>query len=173
MAEMIKLQFPDGAVKEFPSGTTTEDVAASISPGLRRNAIAGKINDTLIDFKTPIETDGEISIITPDSPEALEILRHSSAHVLAQAVKRLFKDAKFGVGPVIENGFYYDIDSSEPITAEDLPAIEKEMKKIVNENFEINRIEVSREEAKKRFEEIGDEYKIELIDAIPEGEQVT
>ncbi|MDS9471719.1 threonine--tRNA ligase [Sporosarcina pasteurii] len=173
MAEMIKLQFPDGTIKEFPSGTTTEDVAASISPGLRRNAIAGKLDETLIDFKTPIESDGKISIITPDSPEALEILRHSSAHVLAQAVKRLFKDAKFGVGPVIENGFYYDVDSSEPITAEDLPAIEKEMKQIINENFEIKRIEVSREEAKKLFEEIGDEYKLELIDAIPEGEQVT
>lgn len=173
MAEMIKLQFPDGAIKEFPIGTTTEEVAASISPGLRKNAIAGKLDDTLIDFKTPIQTDGKISIITPDSPEALEILRHSSAHTLAQAVKRLFKDAKFGVGPVIANGFYYDIDSSEPITADDLVAIEKEMKQIINENIEIKRIEVSREEAKKRFEEIGDEYKLELIDAIPEGEQVT
>lgn len=173
MAEMIKLQFPDGAIKEFPIGTTTEEVAASISPGLRKNAIAGKLDDTLIDFKTPIQIDGKISIITPDSPEALEILRHSSAHTLAQAVKRLFKDAKFGVGPVIANGFYYDIDSSEPITADDLVAIEKEMKQIINENIEIKRIEVSREEAKKRFEEIGDEYKLELIDAIPEGEQVT
>lgn len=173
MAEMIKLQFPDGAVKEFESGVTTEDVAASISPGLRRNAIAGKLDDTLIDFTTPIVTDGKIAIITPDSPEALEILRHSSAHTLAQAVKRLFPDAKFGVGPVIENGFYYDVDSEEPITAEDLVAIEKEMKQIINENFEIKRIEVSREEAKQRFEEIGDEYKLELIDAIPEEQQVT
>lgn len=173
MAEMIKLQFPDGAIKEFESGVTTEDVAASISPGLRRNAIAGKLDDTLIDFTTPIVTDGKIAIITPDSPEALEILRHSSAHTLAQAIKRLFPDAKFGVGPVIANGFYYDVDSEEPITAEDLPAIEKEMKQIINENFEIKRIEVSREEAKKRFKEIGDEYKLELIDAIPEGEQVT
>ena len=101
----------------------------------------------MIDFKTPISTDGEIAIITPDSPEGLEILRHSSAHVLAQAVKRLFKDAKFGVGPVIENGFYYDIDSSVPITADDLPEIEKEMKKIVNENIEIVRRDVSRAEA--------------------------
>lgn len=173
MAEMIKLQFPDGAIKEFESGVTTEDVAASISPGLRRNAIAGKLDDALIDFTTPIVTDGKIAIITPDSPEALEILRHSSAHTLAQAVKRLFPDAKFGVGPVIENGFYYDVDSEEPITAEDLEAIEKEMKQIINENFEITRIEVSREEAKQRFEEIGDEYKLELIDAIPEDQQVT
>ncbi|QUW22671.1 threonine--tRNA ligase [Sporosarcina sp. Marseille-Q4063] len=173
MSNEIKLQFPDGAVKEFPKGTTTEDVAASISPGLRRNALAGKLDGTLIDFKTPISTDGEIAIITPDSPEALEILRHSSAHVLAQAVKRLFKDAKFGVGPVIENGFYYDIDSSVPITADDLPEIEKEMKKIVNENIEIVRRDVSRDEAIELFKEIGDEYKLELIEAIPEDEQVS
>ena len=169
----VNLQFPDGAVKEYPKGTTTEDVAASISPGLRRNALAGKLDGKLIDFKTPISTDGEIAIITPDSPEGLEILRHSSAHVLAQAVKRLFKDAKFGVGPVIENGFYYDIDSSVPITADDLPEIEKEMKKIVNENIEIVRRDVSRAEAIKLFTEIGDEYKLELIEAIPEDEQVS
>src|SRR5699024_9394590 len=135
MSEMIQLQFPDGAEKEFPKGTTTEEVAASISPGLRKNALAGKLDDTLMDFKTPIETDGKIAIITPDSPEALEILRHSTAHLLAQAVSRLFKGAKFGVCPVIDNGFYYDIDSTEPITADDLQAIEKEMKQIVNENI--------------------------------------
>ena len=173
MSEVIKLKFPDGAIKEFPSGTTTEEIAASISPGLRKNALAGKLNDELIDFTTPITEDGSISIVTPDSPEGLEILRHSSAHVLAQAVKRLFKDAKFGVGPVIENGFYYDIDSSVPITADDLPAIEKEMKQIVNENIKIVRRDVSRAEAEAVFKEIGDEYKLELLEAIPEDEQVS
>ena len=170
---MINLKFPDGSVKEFPKGTTTEEVAASISPGLRRNALAGKLNNNLIDFTAPIEIDGEIAIITPDSSEALEILRHSTAHALAQAVKRLFKGAKFGVGPAIENGFYYDIDSPVPITAEDLIAIEKEMKKIVNENIEIVRHDVSRAEAEKRFKEIDDEYKLELLEAIPEDEQVS
>ncbi len=173
MAEKLKLQFPDGSIKEFPEGTTTEDVAASISPGLRKNALAGKIDDKLIDLRTPISKDGAIAIITPDSPEALEILRHSTAHLLAQAVKRLFKDAKFGVGPAIENGFYYDIDSSVPITADDLVAIEKEMKQIVNENLEIVRLEVSRSEAERRFKEIGDEYKLELLEAIPADETVT
>ncbi|SDE61617.1 threonyl-tRNA synthetase [Bhargavaea beijingensis] len=173
MAEQIELTFPDGAVKEFESGTTTEDVAQSISPGLRKKALAGKISGQLIDFRTPITKDGEIEIITPDSPEALEILRHSTAHVLAQAVKRLFKNVKLGIGPVIENGFYYDFDSPEPIRAEDFPAIEKEMKKIINENLEIVRKEVTREEARKTYEEIGDEYKLELLDAIPEGEKVT
>ncbi|MGM9921977.1 MAG: TGS domain-containing protein, partial [Bhargavaea sp.] len=173
MAEQIKLTFPDGAVKEFAAGTTTEDVAQSISPGLRKKALAGKLSGQLIDFRTPITEDGDIEIITPDSPEALEILRHSTAHLLAQAVKRLFKDVKLGIGPVIESGFYYDFDSPEPIRAEDFPAIEKEMKKIINENLEIVRKEVTRDEARKIYEEIGDEYKLELLDAIPEDEKVT
>ncbi|MER2262276.1 MAG: threonine--tRNA ligase [Psychrobacillus sp.] len=171
MADVIKLQFPDGAVKEFPSSTTTEEIAQSISPGLRKKALAGKLSGQLIDLKTPITEDGEIAIITPESDEALEILRHSSAHLLAQAVKRLFKDVKLGIGPVIENGFYYDIDSPEPITADDLPLIEKEMKKIINENIEIIRHDVSREEAFEKFQD--DEYKVELLEAIPAGEQVS
>ncbi|ARD47168.1 threonine--tRNA ligase [Sporosarcina sp. P37] len=173
MAENIHLTFPDGAVKEFENGVTTEEIAGSISPGLRKSALAGKIGDRLIDLTTPIHEDGDISIITPTSDEALEILRHSTAHLLAQAVKRKFPDAKLGIGPVIENGFYYDIDSPTPITAEDLPELEKEMKRIIGENLPIIRHDVSREEAKKRFEEIDDEYKLELLEAIPEGEQVS
>lgn len=173
MAEVIKLTFPDGAVKEFPAGTTTEDVAASISPGLKKKVLAGKLDDKLVDLRYPLPHDGAIAIITPESPEALEILRHSTAHLLAQAVKRLFKDVKLGIGPVIETGFYYDIDSPEPITADDLADIEKEMKKIINENLEIVREDVSRAEAEKRFREIDDEYKLELLEAIPEGEQVS
>lgn len=171
MAEIIKLKFPDGAVKEFPVSTTTEEIAQSISPGLRKKALAGKLSGVLIDLKSPIMEDGDIAIITPESDEALEILRHSSAHLLAQAVKRLFKDVKLGIGPVIENGFYYDIDSPVPITAEDLPLIEKEMKKIINENIEIIRHDVSRQVAFDKFKE--DEYKVELLEAIPEGEQVS
>ena len=171
MAEIIKLKFPDGAVKEFPVSTTTEEIAQSISPGLRKKALAGKLSGVLIDLKTPITEDGDIAIITSESDEALEILRHSSAHLLAQAVKRLFKDVKLGIGPVIENGFYYDIDSPVPITAEDLPLIEKEMKKIINENIEIIRHDVSRQVAFDKFKE--DEYKVELLEAIPEGEQVS
>ena len=171
MTEVIKLKFPDGAVKEFPVSTTTEEIAQSISPGLRKKALAGKLSGQLIDLKTPITQDGDIAIITPESEEGLEVLRHSSAHLLAQAVKRLFKDVKLGIGPVIENGFYYDIDSPEPITAEDLPLIEKEMKKIINENIEITRLNVSRQDAFDKFKD--DEYKVELLGAIPEGEQVS
>ncbi|WP_129727793.1 threonine--tRNA ligase [Ectobacillus funiculus] len=167
MAESIKITFPDGAVKEFPHGTTTEDIAASISPGLKKKAVAGKLNDTLLDLKTPIQEDGSIAIVTLDTKEGAEILRHSTAHLLAQALKRLYKDVKLGIGPVIENGFYYDIDLEEPITAEDLPKIEKEMERIVKENIEIVRQEVSREEALRRYEEIGDYLKLELINDIP------
>lgn len=173
MAEVVQMTFPDGNVKEFEKGITTEEIAASISPGLKKKAIAGKINGELFDLRTPITTDGSIEIIVQDTEEALEIMRHSTAHLLAQAVKRLYPNIKLGVGPVIENGFYYDIDSETPITTEDLPKIEKEMKKIVNENLEIVRVEVSREEAIERYKEIGDELKLELIDAIPEGETVT
>ncbi|KOR79962.1 threonyl-tRNA synthase [Bacillus sp. FJAT-21352] len=173
MSELLKISFPDGAVKEFAKGTTTEDIAASISPGLRKKSIAGKFNGELYDLKRPIEQDGTIEIVTQDAADALEILRHSTAHLMAQAIKRLYKNAKFGVGPVIEGGFYYDMDLEESLTPEDLPLIEKEMKKIVNENLAISRIEVSRDEAISRFKEIGDEYKLELIDAIPADQQVT
>ncbi|MBM7606875.1 threonyl-tRNA synthetase [Lysinibacillus composti] len=173
MSEVIKLTFPDGAIKEFERGTSTADIAGSISPGLKKQALAGKLNGTLIDLKTPIEEDGAIEIITPKSEEALEILRHSTAHLTAQAVKRLFPDVKLGIGPVIEGGFYYDIDSPTPISAEDLPKIEKEMKKIISENIEIDRKNVTRDEAQKIYEEIGDEYKLELLEAIPADEQVS
>ncbi|WP_191560647.1 threonine--tRNA ligase [Metabacillus idriensis] len=173
MSDAVKISFPDGAVKEYQAGTTTEDIAASISPGLRKKSLAGKFNGELIDLKTPIEQDGSIEIVTFDSPDALGIIRHSSAHVLAQAIKRLYKDVKLGIGPVIENGFYYDIDMEESISVEDLPAIEKEMKKIINENIEVVRKEATREEAKAIYEEIGDDLKLELLDAIPEGEKVT
>ncbi|WP_449537206.1 threonine--tRNA ligase [Ferdinandcohnia sp. Marseille-Q9671] len=173
MSDVVKIAFPDGAVKEFPKGTTTEDIAGSISPGLKKKSIAGKFNNQQIDLRTEILEDGEIAIITQDSDEALEIMRHSTAHLMAQAIKRLYKNVKLGVGPVIENGFYYDIDMEESLTPEDLPLIEKEMKKIINENLDIHRVEVSREDAIRRYEEIGDELKLELIQAIPEGETVT
>ncbi|MGR3765307.1 threonine--tRNA ligase [Rossellomorea sp. NS-SX7] len=173
MSEQINITFPDGNVKEFPKGTSTEDIAASISPGLKKKAIAGKINDELIDLRTGIMEDGKIEIIMPDSAEALEILRHSTAHLMAQAIKRLYPNTKLGIGPVIEGGFYYDVDSEHTFTPEDLPLIEKEMKKLTGENLEVIRKEVSRDEAKKIYEEVGDEYKLELLEAIPEGEQVS
>lgn len=173
MAEAVKITFPDGAVKEYPKGSTTEEIAQSISPGLRKKAIAGKLNGEHIDLATPIQEGGTLVIITEGEQEALEIMRHSTAHLMAQAIKRLYKNVKLGIGPVIENGFYYDIDSEETLTVEDLPKIEKEMKKIVNENLTIVRHEVSREEAITKYKELGDELKLELIDAIPEADTMT
>ncbi|KAF0819456.1 Threonyl-tRNA synthetase [Bacillus sp. ZZV12-4809] len=173
MSEVVKVSFPDGAVKEFPKGTTTEDIAASISPGLKKKAIAGKLDGEMYDLRRPIENNGAIEIVTADSSDALEVLRHSTAHLMAQAIKRLYKNVKFGVGPVIEGGFYYDIDLEESLSPEDLSVIEKEMKKIINENLDIVRKEVSRNEAVQMYKEIDDEYKLELIEAIPEDETVT
>ncbi|MED4313333.1 threonine--tRNA ligase, partial [Heyndrickxia coagulans] len=135
-------------------------------PGLRKKALAGKLNGKLLDLRTPIEEDGAIEIVTPEHEDALGILRHSTAHLMAQAVRRLYGNVKFGVGPAIENGFYYDMDLDASITPEDLPKIEKEMKKIVAENLEIVRKVVSRDEARNIF--ANDEYKLELIDAIPD-----
>ncbi len=167
----IQIKFPDGNVKIFESGVTTEDIAGSISPGLRKKALAGKFNGQMVDLSTALETDGDIEIITPESPEGIEVLRHSTAHLMAQALKRMYGDVHFGVGPVIEEGFYYDIDTEHKISSEDLPEIEKTMRQIVGENIKIERRVVSREEAKKIFAD--DPYKMELIDAIPEDEHVT
>ncbi|SET78794.1 threonyl-tRNA synthetase [Salinibacillus kushneri] len=173
MAEQVKITFPDGAVKEFPEGTTSEDIAQSISPGLKKQALAGKVNGELYDLRRPVHEDASVEIVTLRDEEGIDILRHSTAHLMAQAIKRLYKNVKLGVGPVIENGFYYDLDMEEKITPEDLEKIEKEMKKIVDEAHEVQRVEVSREEAKEMYREIGDNLKLELIDDIPEGEPIT
>ncbi|WP_407269085.1 threonine--tRNA ligase [Radiobacillus sp. PE A8.2] len=173
MSEIINLTFPDGAVKEFPKGTTGEEIAFSISPGLKKQALAIKLDGESYDLRTGLTSDGKIEILTYRESEGIEVLRHSTAHLMAQAIKRLYGNVSLGVGPTIENGFYYDIDMEESLTPEDLPAIEKEMQRIVDENLEIVRKDVPREEAIERFKAIGDDLKLELIDAIPEGEQVS
>src|SRR5690625_2085908 len=172
MAE-INLVFPDGASKSFPTGTTGEDVAGSISPGLRKQALAIKLDGELVDLRRELPHGGKIEIITYRDEEGIEVMRHSAAHLMAQAIKRLYKEVKFGVGPVIEEGFYYDMEMEHKLTPEDLPKIEKEMQRIIDENLEIKRKEVSRQEAIDMFKAIGDDLKLELIDAIPEDEQVT
>ncbi|MED1903556.1 MULTISPECIES: threonine--tRNA ligase [Bacillus] len=171
--QMIEIKFPDGSVKEFGKGITLEEIAGSISSSLKKKAVAGKVNDGLYDLRGNIEENAEVEIITIDSNEGVEIARHSAAHILAQAVKRLYGDINLGVGPVIENGFYYDMDLPSSVNVEDLRKIEKEMKKIINENIKIERVEVSREEAAKLFQEIDDSLKLELLEAIPSGESVT
>ncbi|HDR7738013.1 threonine--tRNA ligase [Bacillus thuringiensis] len=171
--QMIEIKFPDGSVKEFGKGITLEEIAGSISSSLKKKAVGGKVNDGLYDLRRNIEENAEVEIITIDSNEGVEIARHSAAHILAQAVKRMYGDINLGVGPVIENGFYYDMDLPSSVNIEDLRKIEKEMKKIINENIKIERVEVSREEAAKLFQEMNDCLKLELLEAIPSGESVT
>src|SRR5699024_4807696 len=169
----IEIIFPDGSNKDFEQGITGEDIAASISPGLKKQALAVKLDGEVMDLRRPLAQGGKIEIITYRDQEGIEIMRHSTAHLLAHAIKRIYKDVSFGVGPVIEEGFYYDMDLEHHITTEDFPKIEKEMKKIVDANIEIERIEVSRAEAIEMFKEIGDDLKLELIEAIPEDQQIT
>ncbi|MEH7459779.1 threonine--tRNA ligase [Bacillus sp. JJ1127] len=171
--QMIKIIFPDGSVKEYVKGITLEEIAASISSSLKKKAVAGKVNDQLFDLRRNIEQNAEIQIITMDSEEGIEVARHTSAHILAQAVKRIYGGVKLGVGPVIENGFYYDMDLPSSIAVEDLPKIENEMRNIINENLKIERVEITRKEAEKLFQDIKDDLKLELLEAIPENEVVT
>ena len=149
---MIQITFPDGAVREFESGVTTFEIAQSISNSLAKKALAGKFNGKLIDTTRAITEDGSIEIVTPDHEDALDILRHSAAHLFAQAARRLFPDIHLGVGPAIEDGFYYDTDNQAgQISNEDLPRIEEEMQKIVKENFPSIREEVTKDEAREIF----------------------
>ncbi len=175
MADQVQVKFPDGAVRAFDRGVTVEDVAGSISSGLKKNAIAGKINGKDVDLSTPITEDVSLEILTVDSADGLAVMRHSTAHLMAQAIKRIYggDKVKLGIGPVIEDGFYYDIDMETSVTPEDLEKIEKEMEKIVKEDLPIVRREVSREEALRIFEEIQDPLKLELIRDLPDGVPIT
>lgn len=167
----IKITLPDGSVKEFPAGSSTKDVAASIAKSLEKAGLAGKFNGELVDYTRSLHEDGTLEIVTEKHEDALGILRHSTAHLMAQAIKRLFPEVKFGVGPAIETGFYYDTDTEETISEDDLEAIEKEMKKITSESLPIVRDELSREEALELFK--NDPYKVELIQDLPDDEVIS
>lgn len=171
----IQVKLPDGAIREYEQGTTIEEVAGSISTGLRKNAVAGKVDGKVVDVYSPLENDAALEIVTLDSADGLEVYRHSTAHLMAQAIKRVFKghDVKLGIGPVIEDGFYYDIDMEQSITPEDLVKIEKEMERIVQEDLPIRRRVVSRDEAIATFTEINDPLKLELIRDLPADSQIT
>lgn len=169
----ITVALPDGAKKEVKQGATVEDVAKAISTSLSKKAVAGKINGKVVDLYTPVKEGDQVEVLTLDSPEGLEVYRHSTAHLMAQAIKRLYDDVKLGIGPVIQDGFYYDIDLPHSLTPEDLEKIEQEMKKIIEEDLPIRRHVVSREEAIRIYEEIGDHLKLELIRELPEDEEIT
>lgn len=170
---MIEVTLPDGSKREFNSPVTVGDVAASIGAGLARAALAGKVNGKLVDLSHPITENSTVSIVTDKDPEGLEIIRHSTSHLMAQAVKELYPQAQITIGPVIENGFYYDFSLPKHLTNEDLPLIEKKMDEIVKRDLPIVREEVDRDEAVKYFNSIGEHYKAEIIGSIPAGETIS
>ena len=167
----VMIQFPNGKQQSFAKGVTLTEIAKFISASLAKKSIVGSVNHTTTDLSVPILEDAQIELYDAHSEKGIEVIRHSTAHLLAQAVKRLYSNVSLGVGPVIENGFYYDIDMAHTLVPEDLLVIENEMKKIIKENIPIVRKEVTREEAKKLFTH--DALKLELLEAIPENELVT
>ena len=167
--KVVRLTLPDGSVREVTTGTTGEAVAASIGARLAKDALAVKVGGEVRDLKRPITESGAFEVITPKHPDALEVYRHSTAHLTAHAVKRLFPGVKIGIGPAIEHGYYYDFDPGRPFTPEDLEKIEAEMRKIVAENVPVERLEMSKAEAVAIFEAQGDDLKVEIVDGIPEG----
>ncbi|MBN1903128.1 threonine--tRNA ligase [Candidatus Sumerlaeota bacterium] len=169
----IKITFPDGEGKTYKAGITPREIAEGIGPRLAREALAAQIDGRFIDLDTPITEDATIQLLTFDSLKGRDIFRHSSSHIMAQAVLRLFPGAQLAIGPAIEDGFYYDIDFPKPISPEDLPRIEEEMEKIVKENLNFKREELSREEAIQLFEKQGNKYKVELVRELPEGDKIS
>ena len=170
---MPNITLPDGSVKKYNQVVSIADVAKDIGEGLSRAALAGKIQDQLVDLSYEIAEDTNLSIITSKSPESLDVIRHSTAHLLAQAVKTIFPDVQVTIGPVIEDGFYYDFSYKRPFTPEDLAQIEKKMSELAKQNLEINRKVMQRQAAIDYFESIGEKYKSEIISSIPEGEEVS
>lgn len=170
---MIQVTLKDGSIREVEPGTTIADLAALISRGLAKAAVAGKVNDKMKDLSYPLTEDSAVEIITIDSDEGLDILRHSTAHLMAQAVGNLFPGTKFGIGPAIAKGYYYDFDSEHVFTPDDLASIEKEMNRLVKEKYEFKRKEVSRDEALKHFGELGEKYKVELIEGLPDDATIS
>jgi threonyl-tRNA synthetase len=169
---MVRITLPDGSHREFESPVTVAEVAAVIGPGLARAAIAGKVDGRLVDTSYRIERDAALAIVTERDQEGLEIIRHSTAHLLAYAVKELFPDAQVTIGPVVEDGFYYDFSYKRPFTPEDLAAIEARMREIAQRDLPVNHRAVQRDEAVAYFQSIGERYKAELIEAIPAGEEI-
>ncbi len=170
---MMKVLLKDGSALEVAQGASALDAAQAISAGLARNAIAARVNGELADLRGELREGDRLELLTTADEQGLWTLRHTGSHILAQAVKRLFPEAKLAIGPAIDNGFYYDFDVERPFTAEDFPAIEKEMAAIVKENLPLSRFELPREEALALMREKGEPYKVELIEDLPEGEVIS
>jgi len=169
---LITIRLPDGAEKVFPGPVTVAEVAQAIGPGLAKAALAGKVDGRLVDTSFRVERDAQVAIVTAKDKEGLEVLRHSTAHLLAYAVKELFPDAQVTIGPVIENGFYYDFSFKRPFTPEDLAAIEAKMSELARRDLPVTREVWTRDRAVEYFESIGEHYKAQIVAAIPEGEEI-
>jgi threonyl-tRNA synthetase len=170
---MINITLPDGSIKQFDQEINIISIAKSISPSLSKNILAAKINDNLVDTDYIVKSDCKLKLITDKDQESLEIIRHSTAHLLAQAVKELFPEAQVTIGPVIENGFYYDFSYNKTFTTEDLTKIERKMQDLINQNIPIKRFELSRNDAVDFFANLGESYKVEIIKSIPENENLS
>jgi threonyl-tRNA synthetase len=169
----VRVTLKDGSIKEFPRNITAVDIANSISRGLAKKAIAAKINGKLVDLRTPIKEDCRLEILSFEDEEGKHVYRHSTAHILAQAVKRLYPNTKLGIGPSIEDGFYYDFDREESFTTHDLEKIEDEMRAIIKEDIPFEKMVVRREEAIKILEDMGEKYKVELVKGLPEDAEIS
>ncbi|MBZ9601837.1 threonine--tRNA ligase [Phyllobacterium chamaecytisi] len=172
VAKTVSMQFPDGSKREYDAAMTGAELAESISKSLAKKAVAYAVDGTVRDLSDPLQGSGSIEILTREDPRALELIRHDCAHVLAEAVQELFPGTQVTIGPVIENGFYYDFAKNEPFTPDDLPVIEKKMREIIARNKPFTKEIWSREKARKVFAEKGEAYKVELVDAIPEGQDL-
>ena len=170
---MIELKFPDGAVRQYPAGSTGRDVAAAISPSLAKKAALVVWNGEQRDLDRVIDGDGDFRLLMRDDAEALETIRHDAAHVLAQAVQELFPGTQVTIGPAIEDGFYYDFARDEPFSTDDFPKIEKKMAEIIDRGAPLERQVWNRDEAIAHFETLGETYKAELIRDLPETETIT
>ncbi len=170
---MVKIELKDGSIKEFENGIKAIDVANSISEGLGRAVVGARINGEVKDLKTPINEDSKLEFVKFEDKDGKDVFWHTSTHIMAQAIKRLFPEAKLAIGPAIENGFYYDIDLEHRLIPEDLEKIEVEMKKIIKEEFEVERYELSRDEAIEFMKNQGEDYKVELIEGLEEGSVIS
>ena len=169
---MLNITLPDGSVRQYEAPVTVAQIAASIGSGLAKATVAGKVNGRLVDASDPIYEDASVQIITPKDKEGVEIIRHSCAHLVGHAVKQLYPDAKMVIGPVIEDGFYYDIATEKPFTPEDVAAIEARMKELINQDYDVVKIMTPRAETVKIFQERGEEYKLRLIDDMPDVQEM-
>lgn len=169
---MVAITLPDGSIKHFDKPTTVMDIAQSIGTGLAKACVAGRVNGTLVDACDPITTDSHVEIITAKNKEGVEIIRHSCAHLLGHAVKQLYPEVKMVIGPVIEDGFYYDVYSERPFTPEDMTAIEQRMTQLINQDYDVIKKMTPRDEVIKTFKDRGEDYKLRLIDDMPDETQM-